>query len=93
MTLGLSTRIKLITPLLVLSGIICIYGAEATLHYLSAEELIWKTSQGLSLGLALSSDTMADHIKVGQSNLVVEARSRLRGPPPRQQLRDREACD
>jgi hypothetical protein len=66
MTLGLSTRIKLITPLLVLSGIICIYGAEATLHYLSAEELIWKTSQGLSLGLALSSDTMADHIKVAK---------------------------
>jgi hypothetical protein len=78
MKFNLSTRIKLISSLLVLSGIICIYGAEATLHYLSAEELSWKTAQGLSHGLALSSDTMADHIKVAkQLGQPFDIRSRL----------------
>lgn len=78
MRFSLSTRLKLISSVLVLSGIICIYGAEATLHYLSAEELIWKTSQGLSHGLALSADTMADHIKVAkQLGQPFDTRSRL----------------
>jgi hypothetical protein len=61
-----SARIKLISFLVVVSGIICIYGAEATLHYLSSEELAWETTQGLPHGLALSPGTMTEHIKVAK---------------------------
>lgn len=57
---------KVIIAFIIVSAIICIYGAEATLDYLSSGELTWETTPGSAHGLALSPETMVEHMKVAK---------------------------
>jgi hypothetical protein len=64
--LRLPHAVKATAALLVASVGLCIYGAEATLHYLPPSELVWEDTRGTLAGLTLSHDTMAERVTLAR---------------------------